>query len=137
MLIWLDKDMAWQGEPSGPRGRPPKFSDAATPFCPTIKGLFGLALRQTVGMVESLLKLAGLDWTVPELQHALSSPAVSDGSNPCSPDPFGAAPTDRQYRHQNAGRGRVGCVRIFNSLRDNEKVRRGVASPMAQRSSGH
>ena len=50
---------------SGKRGRTPTFSDAAIQFCLTIKGLFGLALRQAMGMVESLLKLAGLPWQVP------------------------------------------------------------------------
>jgi len=28
-----------------------------------MKVLFGMALRQTAGFVESLLRLAGLDWT--------------------------------------------------------------------------
>lgn len=32
----------------------------------TIKALFGMALRQTAGFVESLLRLAGLDWVVPD-----------------------------------------------------------------------
>ena len=31
-----------------------------------LKALFGLPLRQTTGLVESLLKLAGLDWSVPD-----------------------------------------------------------------------
>ena len=31
-----------------------------------ISVLFGLALRQTIGMVESLLRLGGLDWPVPD-----------------------------------------------------------------------
>ena len=30
-----------------------------------MKVLFGMALRQTTGFVESLLRLVGLDWTVP------------------------------------------------------------------------
>ncbi len=29
-------------------------------------GLFGMALRQTTGFVESLLRLVGVDWTVPD-----------------------------------------------------------------------
>jgi hypothetical protein len=37
------------------------FSDAAIRFCLTIKVLFKLPLRQTSGMVASLLKMAGLD----------------------------------------------------------------------------
>jgi hypothetical protein len=31
-----------------------------------MKVLFGMALRQTAGFVESLLRLVGLDWTVPD-----------------------------------------------------------------------
>lgn len=45
----------------------PLFSDAAIQFCLMIKGLFGLALRrQAMGMAESLLKLAGLSWQMPD-----------------------------------------------------------------------
>ena len=47
-------------------GRPPVFSDAAIQFCLSIKVLFKLPLRQTAGMVASLLRLAGLDWPVPD-----------------------------------------------------------------------
>lgn len=66
LLLWIDKDMEWAGAPSGQRGRSPLFSDAAIQFCLMIKNLYGLALRQTTGMVRSLLKLAGLDWEVPD-----------------------------------------------------------------------
>lgn len=38
------------------------FSDAAVQFCLSIKCLFALPLRQSLGMVQSLLALAGLDW---------------------------------------------------------------------------
>ncbi|RBP84861.1 DDE family transposase [Rhodobacter sp. 140A] len=31
-----------------------------------MKVLFGLPLRQTTGMVSSILKMAGLDWPVPD-----------------------------------------------------------------------
>jgi hypothetical protein len=58
--------LKWAADPTGKRGRNPVFSDAAIQFCLTIKCLFGLALRQTTGMVESLLQLAHLDWKVPD-----------------------------------------------------------------------
>ena len=45
---------------SGKRGRQRVFSEAAIPFCLSIKYLFGLALRHSLGGVESLLRLAGL-----------------------------------------------------------------------------
>ena len=66
LLIWLDKDMTWLAPRDGSPGRPAVFSDAAIQFCLTIKVLFKLPLRQTTGMVASLLKMAGLDWAVPD-----------------------------------------------------------------------
>lgn len=42
------------------------FSDAAIQFCLSIKCLFGLALRQSLGLVQSLLRMAGLEWPVPD-----------------------------------------------------------------------
>ena len=66
LLIWLDKEMAWHAPHEGGTGRPPVFSNAAIQFCLSIKVLFKLPLRQTAGMVASLLQLAGLDWPVPD-----------------------------------------------------------------------
>ena len=66
MLIWIDQDMAWQAPHDGRLGRPPIFSDAAIQFCLSVKVLFKLPLRQTAGLVASLLRLAGLDWSVPD-----------------------------------------------------------------------
>lgn len=66
LLIWLDKDMRWHGSASGKRGRSQGYSDTAIQFCLTIKNLFNLALRQAMGMTQSLLELAGLDWQVPD-----------------------------------------------------------------------
>ena len=47
-------------------GQRQKYSEAAIQFCLTIKGVFNLALRQAMGMVLSLLQIAGLDWKVPD-----------------------------------------------------------------------
>lgn len=58
--------MTWFAACSGKRGRSPKFSDAAIQFCLTLKNLFGLALRQATGLVESVLKLSGLSWPTPD-----------------------------------------------------------------------
>jgi hypothetical protein len=66
LLIWQNKDMAWLAPHDGGPGRPAVFSDAAIQFCLTIKVLFKLPLRQTTGMVASLLKLANLNWSVPD-----------------------------------------------------------------------
>ena len=66
LLIWLDKEMDWHAPHEDRAGRPPVFSNVAIQFCLSIKVLFKLPLRQTAGMVASLLHLAGLDWPVPD-----------------------------------------------------------------------
>jgi Transposase DDE domain len=64
--IWFDPETVWLAEASGKRGRPATFTDAAIQACLTLKALFGLPLRQTTGLVASLLRLAGLEWAVPD-----------------------------------------------------------------------
>lgn len=58
--------MSWDAVPTGRRGRQQTCSDAAIRTCLTMKVLFGMALRHTTGFVERLLRLVGLDWTVPD-----------------------------------------------------------------------
>jgi hypothetical protein len=66
LLIWFDPEMDWMAAPNGRRGRPATFSDAAVQTCLMLRALFGLPLRQTTGLVASLLELAKLDWPVPD-----------------------------------------------------------------------
>ncbi|WP_439142634.1 IS5 family transposase [Pseudooctadecabacter sp.] len=66
LSIWFDPEMVWVPPPNGKRGRQHHFSDAAIQTCLTLKVLFGLPLRQTTGFVESLLRMVGLDWAVPD-----------------------------------------------------------------------
>lgn len=66
LMVWLDADLQWQAPSSGRTGRPAVFSDTAIQFCLTLKCMFGLGLRQTTGLAESLLQLAKLDWAVPD-----------------------------------------------------------------------
>ena len=66
LTIWFDPSMNWDAAPTGRRGRHQTYSDAAIQTCLSMKVLFGMALRQTAGFVESLLRLVGLDWTVPD-----------------------------------------------------------------------
>jgi hypothetical protein len=79
--------MIWQAVPSGRRGRQQTYSDAAIQTCLSMKVLFGMALRQTTGFVESLLRLADLDWTVPDFstlsrrQKTLAVKIPYQGSN--------------------------------------------------------
>jgi hypothetical protein len=66
LMIWFDPATTREAAPNGKRGRQPDYSDAAIQACLTVKVLFGLALRQTTGFVESPLCLIGLDRAVPE-----------------------------------------------------------------------
>ncbi|CAM4420327.1 IS5 family transposase [Palleronia rufa] len=66
LTLWFDPEMTWEAAPTGRRGGQQAYSDEAIQACLTIKVLFGLPLRQTAGFVASLLRLAGLDWTVPD-----------------------------------------------------------------------
>lgn len=64
--VWFDPEMDWYALPDGRPGRPLRFSDRAIEFCLTLKGLFQLPLRQVSGLVQSLLRMAGLDWPAPD-----------------------------------------------------------------------
>ena len=66
LTIWLDPEMQWEATPSGKRGRQQVFSAASIQACLRMKVLSGLALRQAIGFVESLLQLIGLDRKEPD-----------------------------------------------------------------------
>jgi len=81
LFVWVDEVLTWLAPHDGSPGRPAVFSDAAIQFCLTIKVLFKLPLRQTTGMVASLLKMANLDWAAPDYttlcRRQKSSPSSS------------------------------------------------------------
>jgi hypothetical protein len=58
--------MKWHVQPNGKRGCSQQFSDEAIQFCLSITCLFNLPLRQAIGMTQSLLHLAGVEWPVPD-----------------------------------------------------------------------
>lgn len=66
LLICFDLETVWVHPPSGQLGRQQRFSDVAIQACLTLKVLFGIPLRLTTGFVGSLLRLARLDWAVPD-----------------------------------------------------------------------
>ena len=85
--VWFDSEMNWLSLPDGRPGRPMRFSDSAIELCLTMKALLNLPLRQVTRLVASLLKMAKLDWPVPDYttlcrrQRALS---VNLGGRPSS-----------------------------------------------------
>jgi len=106
LLFWLDKGMNWQALATGKRGRQPTCSDAAIQFYLTIKCLFGLALRQATGMVESILHLAGR-LGCPQLQHAFPSPERTAGAHSSTEEAGLSASAGGWHRYQDDGRRRV------------------------------
>jgi hypothetical protein len=79
--------MRWYVTVSGKRGHQQTFSDAAIQFCLGIKCLFGLALRQSLGLVEGLLRMAGLDWKVPDFSTVNRRQETLRGNGPTAPTP--------------------------------------------------
>jgi len=66
LTLWIDPNLTWRAPRTGKRGRQQIYSDEAIQFCLTLKVVFGLALRQTVGFATSLLKLMGMNVPVPD-----------------------------------------------------------------------
>lgn len=65
-LIWFAPKINRDAAPNGQRGRRQTYGDAAIQTGLSMKVLFGMTLRQTTRFVESLLRLVGLDWAVPD-----------------------------------------------------------------------
>jgi hypothetical protein len=85
LQVWFDPGMQWLSTPTGKRGRQPMFSDAAIQTCLMLKGVFKLALRQTTGMVASLLEMAGLNWPVPDFSTLSRRQKTLLVEIPCQP----------------------------------------------------
>lgn len=83
LTVWFDPAMIWEAAPTGKRGRQPDYRDAAIQTCLTMKVFFGLALRQTTGFVESLLRLVGLDWAVPDFSTLSRRQKTLNVNIPC------------------------------------------------------
>ena len=75
--------MIWEAAPTGKRGRQPGDSDAAIQACLTLKVLFGMALRQTTGLVESLLNLTGRERVAFHQVHLTERNAQHDQRRAC------------------------------------------------------
>lgn len=54
LTIWFDPAMTWKAAPTGKRGRPPDYSDAAIQSCLTMKGE-GRPENSPVGAVEEVV----------------------------------------------------------------------------------
>jgi hypothetical protein len=68
LTVWFTAEAieAWKAEPRTGRGGQPRYSSLAIETALTLRAVFCLALRQTEGLVGSILKLLGLDLAVPD-----------------------------------------------------------------------
>ena len=66
LTIWFDPNTQCYEQPQGKQSRNQTYSDAAIQCCLMIKSLFRLTLRMVKGFIRSLIKLSGLNWTVPD-----------------------------------------------------------------------
>jgi Transposase DDE domain len=68
LTIWFSDAAvdAWRAGPRTTRGGQPRYSDLAITTALTLRAVFRLALRQTEGLVGSILALLGLDLAVPD-----------------------------------------------------------------------
>ena len=57
---------AWRAEPRTTRGGQPRYSALAIKTALTLRAVFRLALRQTEGLIGSILALLGLDLAAPD-----------------------------------------------------------------------
>jgi hypothetical protein len=68
LTVWFTDEAiaAWQAEPRTTPGGQPHYSRLAITTALTLRAVFGLALRQTEGLIGSIIALLGLDLAVPD-----------------------------------------------------------------------
>src|SRR3954470_9130995 len=68
LTVWFTDDavQAWQAEPRTTRGGQPGYSPLAILTALTLRAVFRLALRQTEGLIGSIIHLLGLDLAIPD-----------------------------------------------------------------------
>jgi len=68
LTVWFTEDAiaAWQAESRTTPGGQPRYSDMAITTALTLRAMFDLALRQTEGLIGSIIGLLGLDLAVPD-----------------------------------------------------------------------
>jgi Transposase DDE domain len=68
LIVWFTEAAiaAWKAAPRTTRGGQPRYSALAITTALTLRAVFRLALRQTEGLIASILRLLGLDLAVPD-----------------------------------------------------------------------
>jgi hypothetical protein len=90
LTVWFTDEAvaAWRAEPRTTPGGQPHYSALAITTALTLRTVFRLALRQTEGLIGSVLRLLGLDLPVPDHStlsrraETLAVPRPRSGSEP-------------------------------------------------------
>ncbi len=90
LTVWFTEEAiaAWRAEPRTTRGGQPHYSALAIRTALTLRAVFRLALRQTEGLIGSILHLLRLDLAVPD-HSTLSRRAETLAVPNLSPNPRG------------------------------------------------
>src|SRR5215218_1942888 len=86
LTVWFSDEAiaAWQAEPRTTRGGQPHYSALAIRTALTLRAVFRLALRQTEGLMGSILGLLGLDLAVPDHSTLSRRAETLAIAKPCS-----------------------------------------------------
>src|SRR5829696_6143786 len=90
LTVWFTDEAvaAWHAEPRTTPGGQPHYSSLAITTALTLKAVFRLALRQTEGLIGSIIRLLGLDLATPDhttlsrRAATLNVPRPQSGSSP-------------------------------------------------------
>src|SRR5215217_8736140 len=91
LTVWFSEEavVAWRAERRTTRGGQPEYSALAIETALTLRAVFRLALRQTEGLIGSILGLLGLDLPVPDhstlsrrAEAQLPRPRSGSGASP-------------------------------------------------------
>ena len=109
LTVWFTDEAiaAWKAAPRTTPGGQPHYSDLAITTALTLRAVFRLPLRQTEGLIGSVLQLLGLDLPVPDYS-TLSRRAQTPGAAGAAPrDRRGDPPAGRQFGPEAGWPGRM------------------------------
>jgi hypothetical protein len=86
LTVWFSAEAiaAWRAEPRTTRGSQAHYSALAIRTALTLRTVFQLALRQTEGLIGSILQLLGLDLAVPDHSTLSRRAETLEVPRPCS-----------------------------------------------------
>ncbi len=108
LTVWFSEEAiaTWKAEPRTTRGGQARYSALAIATALTLRAVFRLALRQTEGLIGSIIALLGLDLAVPD-HSTLSRRAETLEVPRGRPGAEARAPAGGQHGSEAVGRRRV------------------------------